>query len=88
MHCATLGGYRRSSPRRTQVLGAVPPPRSGEGVALLTRHPEIGRTNQPAFRNLREVVIGFGGSAYVVSYRFDGHEVVIVGVRHGREMGR
>ena len=51
------------------------------GVALLTRYPEIGRTNQSAFRNVRELVIGFGSSAYVVSYMFDGREVVTVEVR-------
>jgi plasmid stabilization system protein ParE len=59
-----------------------------KGVTLLMRCPEVGRIGQSPFRNVRELVVGFGSSAYVVSYRFDGTEVVILGVRYGREMER
>lgn len=57
-------------------------------MTLLMRCPEVGRIGQSPFRNVRELVVGFGSSAYVVSYRFDGTEVVILGVRYGREMER
>ncbi len=59
-----------------------------KGVTLLMRHPEVGRISQSPFRNVRELVVGFGSSAYVVSCRFDGTEVVIMEVRHGRGIER
>jgi plasmid stabilization system protein ParE len=35
--------------------------------------------------DFREWVIEFGSGAYVVLYRYDGREIVILAVRHGRE---
>jgi plasmid stabilization system protein ParE len=35
----------------------------------------------------REWVIEFGGGAYVALYHYDGKEVVLLAVRHGREAG-
>jgi plasmid stabilization system protein ParE len=35
----------------------------------------------------REWVIEFGSGSYVVSYRFDGSQVTILALRHGREAG-
>lgn len=35
----------------------------------------------------REWIIPFGHGAYVVLYRFDGQEVVLLAIRHGREAG-
>jgi plasmid stabilization system protein ParE len=35
----------------------------------------------------REWVIEFGSGAYVALYHYDGKEVVILAVRHGREAG-
>ena len=35
----------------------------------------------------RECVIEFGSGSYVALYRYDGKEVVILAVRHGREAG-
>jgi hypothetical protein len=36
---------------------------------------------------IREWVIEFGQSAYVVRYGYDGKIVTIVAIRHGREVG-
>jgi plasmid stabilization system protein ParE len=36
---------------------------------------------------LRERWIGFGASGYLVLYRWDGSRVVVLAVRHGREVG-
>jgi plasmid stabilization system protein ParE len=35
----------------------------------------------------REWAIEFGQGAYVALYRYDGKQVVILAVRHGREAG-
>jgi plasmid stabilization system protein ParE len=35
----------------------------------------------------REQFVRFGGSGYVVLYRYDGSQVAILAVRHGREAG-
>jgi plasmid stabilization system protein ParE len=64
-----------------------------EGVKSLSRHPQMGRPlsdpddpdQLPAA--FRELVIEFGSGAYVVLYHLSGREVVLVGVKHGREAG-
>jgi plasmid stabilization system protein ParE len=68
-----------------------------QGVKALGTHPEIGRPveelspelREPEFREpeFREWIIEFGQSAYVVLYHYDGKQVVILAVRHGREAG-
>ncbi|HEX9112403.1 MAG TPA: type II toxin-antitoxin system RelE/ParE family toxin [Terriglobales bacterium] len=35
----------------------------------------------------REWVIEFGSAAYVALYHYDGKQIVILAVRHGREAG-
>jgi plasmid stabilization system protein ParE len=58
-----------------------------QGVKVLARHPQIGRPAaemEPAFR---EWVIAFGASGYVVLYRLEADRVVLLAVRHGRELG-
>jgi plasmid stabilization system protein ParE len=57
------------------------------GVKVLAKHPEIGRPVEEMPPEFREWIIEFGQSAYVVLYHFDGREVVLVAVRHGREAG-
>ncbi|HEV2279181.1 MAG TPA: type II toxin-antitoxin system RelE/ParE family toxin [Acidobacteriaceae bacterium] len=57
------------------------------GVRELSRHPEIGRPAAEMPAEFREWIIPIGHGAYVVLYRFDGHEVVLLAVRHGREAG-
>jgi len=54
---------------------------------LLGKHPEMGRPVDELPTEFREWVIEFGSGAYVARYRYDGKEVVILRVRHGREAG-
>jgi plasmid stabilization system protein ParE len=58
-----------------------------QGVKLLTKFPEMGRPVEELPTEFREWVIEFGSGAYVALYRYDGKEVVILAVRHGRETG-
>jgi plasmid stabilization system protein ParE len=57
-----------------------------EGIAILERHPLIGR---PVEERLRELVISRGRSGYVALYQyFEAEDVVmIVALRHQREAG-
>ena len=57
------------------------------GVRELGRHPESGRPVEDMLPEFREWLVEFGQSAYVALYRFDGEQVVILAVRHGREAG-
>jgi plasmid stabilization system protein ParE len=57
------------------------------GLAALAAHPEIGRPVDDMPPEFREWVVTFGSSGYVVLYRYDGREVVILAVRHAREAG-
>ncbi len=58
-----------------------------QGVKALARHPEIGRPVEELPPEFREWVIDFGHGAYVALYYYDGEEIVILAVRHGREAG-
>jgi plasmid stabilization system protein ParE len=58
-----------------------------QGVKALGKHPTIGRPVEEMPPEFREWIIEFGHGAYVVLYRFDGKEAVILAVRHGREAG-
>jgi plasmid stabilization system protein ParE len=58
-----------------------------QGVKALGMHPEIGRPVEELPSEFREWIIEFGQSAYVVLYHYDGRQVVILAVRHGREAG-
>jgi plasmid stabilization system protein ParE len=58
-----------------------------DGVISLGRHPAIGRPTEEMPPEFREWIVEFGQGAYVVLYRFDGKEAVILAVRHGREAG-
>ena len=58
-----------------------------QGVKLLRDHPEAGRPLEAMPNEFREWPVGFGSGGYVTLYHFDGAEVVIVAVRHGRESG-
>jgi len=57
------------------------------GVKLLGKFPEMGRPVDELPIDFREWVIEFGSGAYVALYCYDGKEVVILAVRHGREVG-
>lgn len=58
-----------------------------QGVKALSKHPEIGRPVEEMPLEFREWVIDFGHGAYVALYHYDGKEIVILAVRHGREAG-
>jgi len=58
-----------------------------QGVKALGTHPEIGRPIEELPTEFREWVIDFGQGAYIALYRYDGKEIVILAVRHGREAG-
>ena len=58
-----------------------------QSVKTLGKHPEIGRPIEELPPEFREWVIEFGQGAYIAVYRYDGKEVVILAVRHGREAG-
>jgi plasmid stabilization system protein ParE len=58
-----------------------------QGMKALSKHPEIGRLVDELPPEFREWVIEFGHGAYVALYHYDGKQVVILAVRHGREAG-
>jgi hypothetical protein len=62
---------------------AVGPKRNRCSWARAAFHPS-DESLSPEFR---EWVIEFGSGAYLALYRYDGKEVVILAVRHGRELG-
>jgi plasmid stabilization system protein ParE len=57
------------------------------GVQIIAQHPEVGRPADEMDPEYREWMIGFGNSGYVVLYRYDGEDAVIVAVRHQKEAG-
>jgi len=57
------------------------------GVKALAKHPESGRPVEELPTEFREWVIEFGHGAYVALYHYDGKQIVMLAVRHGREAG-
>jgi len=57
-----------------------------DGLGILVTHPLIGR---PAEFSLRELVISKGKSGYLALYDYDEamEEVVVLAIRHQREVG-
>lgn len=58
-----------------------------QGVKALGKHPEIGRPVEELPPEFREWVIEFGSGAHVALYHYDGKQIVILAIRHGREAG-
>lgn len=58
-----------------------------EGVKMLGKFPQMGRPVEEMLPEYREWVIEFGQGAYVVLYHIDASEVVLLAIRHGREVG-
>jgi plasmid stabilization system protein ParE len=56
-------------------------------VKVLAHQPAIGRPMQDMEPEYREWLIDFGDSGYVALYRLAGDAVVILAVRHLREVG-
>lgn len=57
-----------------------------QGVKLLGHQPHAGRPIEDIPPEFREWPVGFGSSGYVALYRFDGDQVIILAVRHQREV--
>ena len=57
------------------------------GVKVLARQPAIGRPVDDMDPEIREWLIDFGDSGYVVMYRFDGTTAVLLALRHQKEAG-
>lgn len=58
-----------------------------QGMQAVDAHPEAGRPVDRMEPEFREWLIGFGDSGYVVLYRFDGDQAVVLAVRHQKEAG-
>ncbi len=56
-------------------------------VRVLGQQPGIGRLIDDMPDEFREWVIDFGDNGYVARYRTDPNEIVILAVRHQREVG-
>jgi plasmid stabilization system protein ParE len=57
-----------------------------EGVTIIAQQPGIGRPTEDMEPEYREWLIDFGDSGYIVLYRYDGKNAVIVAVRHQKEV--
>jgi plasmid stabilization system protein ParE len=57
------------------------------GVKVLAHQPRVGRPVPDMDVAFREWVIGFGRDGYVVLYRLEQDDVVLLAIRHGREAG-
>jgi plasmid stabilization system protein ParE len=57
-----------------------------DGLAILARHPLVGRMVEEGFR---ELVISRGRSGYLALYRYDAanDRAIILAIRHQREQG-
>ena len=58
-----------------------------QSVKVMQSHPATGHLIDENPPEYREWIVPFGSSAYIVRYRFDQDQVIILAVRHGREAG-
>jgi plasmid stabilization system protein ParE len=58
-----------------------------EGVKLLGSQPGIGRPIDDMPNEFREWIIDYGDTGYIVRYRVDAVTVVVLTVRHQKEVG-
>jgi plasmid stabilization system protein ParE len=56
-------------------------------MKVLTLQPGMGRPIEDLPVEFREWLIDFGDSGYVVRYRLDGEVIVVLAVRHQKEVG-
>lgn len=57
-----------------------------QGVKLLEQHPQAGRPMGGLPAEFREWPMDFGSGGYVALYRATGEEVIVLAVRHAREL--
>lgn len=58
-----------------------------QGMAVLAHQPHSGRPVEDMTEEFREWIIDFGDSGYVGRFRIDPDVVVILAVRHQKEVG-
>ena len=58
-----------------------------QGLKVLAERPGLGRPVEEMDPSFREWLIDFGDSGYIVLYRQDGANVVLLAVRHQTELG-
>jgi hypothetical protein len=58
-----------------------------QGVKLLEHKSGLGRPLEDMDDELRDWIIDFGDSGYVVRYRFTADIITILGIRHQKEAG-
>lgn len=58
-----------------------------EGASILQQQPGLGRPADLLDAAFRDWLIDFGDGGYVVRYRVDRDAVVVLAVRHQREVG-
>ena len=58
-----------------------------QGVRVLEQQSAMGRPVEDMEDEFRDWVIDFGDSGYVVRYRVDLQSVIILAIRHQREVG-
>lgn len=54
------------------------------GMRIISRHPEIGRPVEDLAPEFREWLMEFGHGACIALYHYDGKQVGLLAVRHGR----
>lgn len=58
-----------------------------QGVSILQQQPRLGRPAELMDDAFRDWLIDFGDGGYVVRYRVDRDAVVVLAVRHQKEVG-
>lgn len=58
-----------------------------QGVKVLGQQPGVGRPIEDMPNEFREWIIDFGDSGYVIRYRIGSDAVMILAVRHQKEVG-
>ena len=57
------------------------------GVKIIATQPRIGHPAEDMDAEYREWLITFGQGGYLVLYRIDEGDVILLAIRHGREAG-
>ena len=58
-----------------------------QGVKVLEQQPRVGRPVEEMDNEYRDWIIDFGESGYMVRYRIESELVIILAVRHQKEVG-
>jgi plasmid stabilization system protein ParE len=73
---------QQKNPQAAQLAAS----RIREATMILKENPEAGRPVEEVMP-FRELIISFGSGNYVLRYRVELNRVVIVRVRHSKELG-